>query len=354
MEEEKGFRLSLAIPGEKLLEKMWDSLTSNAIVPAIKPWFISRDGRAQAEVRRYEVLALAQAKADAADIKCGRKRFDTNGKLIAIPGTAKSDPTLPLFPGERVEPKLDMGLVVAAATTARAADIVRAEVNVAQTVLVAEGMLAESSEPTPEDAVDDDWLLTWRDHVSKVSSEKLQHLWASALAGEVAAPGSYSIRTLDFLRTLSQKEAEEISKIAQFFIQGNIVKDVDPILKDGGLTFGELLQVQELGVISGVGVTGLATTFSSEHNDKFMRALRSHDKILIIERDEIIDLRLKVYKFTALGNEIMRLGKFKANTDYLRNVGKKIAALGYTVMIADVIGATKNVVEYQNAENIPI
>lgn len=352
MEEEKGFKLSVAVPGEKLLEKMWDSLADNAIVPFLKSWLISRDGKAHAEVRRYEVLALAQAKADAVDIKSGKKRFETGGQLISV-ATADHPKLSPiLLPNERVEPTLDIGAFVAAATVARAADLIRSEVNVAQTVIIAEEILAESLKPTPQNSVDDDWLLTWRDHVSKVSSEKLQYLWASALAGEVTAPGSFSIRTLDFLRTLSKAEAQEISEVAQYYLQGGIVKDVEPIVNGDGVSFGDLLRMQELGILVGVGGAGLANTFSSVASDKFVRVLRSHDKLLVIERDDMVDLRVPVYKFTTLGQQIMDLGNFKANTTYLRNVGQRIASQGYRVVMADVINISSNEVEFDNEEVI--
>ena len=38
-----------------------------------------------------------------------------------------------------------------------------------------------------------------------MSSEELQTLWGRTLAGEIKSPGSYSLRTLDFLKNLSHK-----------------------------------------------------------------------------------------------------------------------------------------------------
>ena len=36
----------------------------------------------------------------------------------------------------------------------------------------------------------------------------LQELWGKVLAGEIQQPGSYSLRTLDVLSAMTQKEAE--------------------------------------------------------------------------------------------------------------------------------------------------
>jgi len=56
--------------------------------------------------------------------------------------------------------------------------------------------------------VDTDWTLQYFDHAQDVCDEDMQKLWARILAGEVAKPGSYSKRTLQFLKTLDKKEAE--------------------------------------------------------------------------------------------------------------------------------------------------
>ncbi|WP_273163754.1 DUF2806 domain-containing protein [Massilia timonae] len=350
--EEKEYKLSLAVPGERLLEKMWDSLSINGIATLLKPWSISREGKAHAEVRRYEVLSLAQAKADAADIRAGKKRFDNDGKLVSLPRVECSSTISPPTHDRRLEPTLEIGNIMLAATTARASDLIRSEVNIAETVLLAEQILAENPNPAPSESIEDDWLAIWRDHVSKVSSERLQYLWASALAGEVAAPGSYSIRTLDFLRTLSKVEAEEIAEVAQYQLQGAIVKDVEPILSDDGLSFGDLLKMRELGILAGVGGTGLATKYSSVEDDRYIRVLRSHDKLLIVQRDEMVDLKLTVFKFTTLGQQIMELGNFKANIKYLRNVGRRLVAQGYRVVMADLVSISPTEVEYKNEEEI--
>ena len=47
-----------------------------------------------------------------------------------------------------------------------------------------------------------------------MSSEELQTLWGRVLAGEIKSPGTFSLRTLEFLKNTSHEEALKIAKLA--------------------------------------------------------------------------------------------------------------------------------------------
>src|SRR5262245_53579934 len=70
------------IPGERLLIKMWGTLLDNGFGGLLRPWQMRREGRAAAQVRRYEILSVAQANRDAAEIAGGVKTLDENDNLI--------------------------------------------------------------------------------------------------------------------------------------------------------------------------------------------------------------------------------------------------------------------------------
>ena len=55
------------LPGEKLVIKLWETLAEKGVGSLLSPWQAGRDGRARIEVRRQEILILAQAEKDAAD-----------------------------------------------------------------------------------------------------------------------------------------------------------------------------------------------------------------------------------------------------------------------------------------------
>ena len=73
------------------------------------------------------------------------------------------------------------------------------------------------------------------------------------LAGEIKFPGSFSLRTLEFLKNISHEEALKIAKLAPFKLgPRHIVKSDEKLLDSEGITFDLLLDLQNLGVTCGV------------------------------------------------------------------------------------------------------
>lgn len=67
--------------------------------------------------------------------------------------------------------------------------------------------------------VDSDWISTFFDSVANVSNEDMQLLWGKVLAGEVEHPGSFSLRTLNVLKNLTQKEASIFCEISPYILR---------------------------------------------------------------------------------------------------------------------------------------
>lgn len=62
------------------------------------------------------------------------------------------------------------------------------------------------------ESVDLDWTTQFINHAQDVSDAEMQILWGRILAGEVADPGTYSKRTISFLRTLEKWEAQAFTE----------------------------------------------------------------------------------------------------------------------------------------------
>lgn len=324
------------LPGEKLLIKLWETIAEKGIGALLSPWQTRREGIAHAEVRQRELLLLAQAEVDAADVRAGKKRLLEDGRLITLRPGQSIEAVDNQVPDTRVEPVLSLEMLTDRGLQNLAADEARKEIGVSRAIIYAEEALAEDTQVPPERKVDDDWLHAWRENAGRVSSQDLQRLWGSVLAGEVKSPGTYSIRTLDFLRTLSRKEAEQISMLATFALEGRIIRSEKAYLEAKGVTFDLLLRMQQLGVVSGVEGVGLSTSFRTQTEGAYMRALRSHGKAVIVKNeDPSKELKLEVYLLTEVGGQILGLGQFSPDLEYLRQVGKRVAAMGFEVQLAD-------------------
>lgn len=344
----------MGFPGEKLVIKLWETLAEKGIGSLLVPGKMIREGKARNEVRRAELLMLAQAEVDAAEIRAGRKYVGVDGTLCLLSScnqltesTSHSD--------KQIEPQINIGSLALSSASRKTAQEARKEINVSKAIIHAEDILANDSQVPPGRAVEDDWLFVWQEYVGRVSTEDLQQLWGKILAGEVKSPGTHSIRTLDFLKGTSKSEAEQISKLAEFVIAGCIFRDFQQHFEEAGLTIGSFLAMQELGVLSGVELIGLTNSFSSIVPDRFIYPLVSNGKVLVVTHEDATKtLTIKSYLLTKVGRQLIGLGSFKPNIEYLQMAGKEILKQGFTVELADYVQATEDKWQYFNAEKVDV
>ena len=78
-------------PGEGLLIKLWETVDKFG-TGLLSPVQIRREGKARADVRRYETLRDAETKRDVEELQAGRRILDVRGKLL--PGPESPSPHL--------------------------------------------------------------------------------------------------------------------------------------------------------------------------------------------------------------------------------------------------------------------
>ena len=332
--------------GEQLLIKMWETLIKEGIGSLASPWQIKRQGRAHAEVRKEELLLLAQAEVDAQAIREGKKRLTQDFKIVD--SQHSENHFLIEYQDERKEPSLAIEHMSERHASAKAAAELQEEINLNKTIILAEQLITNSDSAPPQEEIGADWLTRWRDSARKVRSEELQQLWAQALAGELKSPGSYSLRTFDFLRNISKSEAEMISRLAPFVTKGVIYRD--PLLDASGINFSFLLEMEDIGVVSGIKGGGLEQTLKSISAEKFQSVIVSGSKVLIIE-DPTTEKQLKMdcYKLSSIGAEVLSLGNFPKNIEHLKNIGTQIKLKGFSVKFADWVQGADGGGHYFNA-----
>jgi hypothetical protein len=209
----------------------------------------------------------------------------------------------------------------------------------------------------PQEEIDEDWLYKWKNYASEVSKEELQQIWGKLLAGELKSPGKYSLRTIDFLKNISQNDALLIEKVAQFNISECISKDENEknIMIQNGVSFKNLLYLQELGLLYGVDSLGLAMTYNSDIQGSFQKVLISNKKALILtHKDDSKKITLKMHGISTLGSEVLSLGSFNSNKEYLISIGKRFAKEGFEVSLADCKKINEEEVYVENAIKIEV
>lgn len=310
-------------PGEQLLIKLWETLADKGIGNLLKPWQTRRQGLAEIAVKRFEVLALADAEKQADEIRAGRFKI-SQGKHINLVSTLGTDATID------DEPTLHE-----VANRIAVSDTIRKEVNVAKAISYAEDSLRDDPSPPSDEGIDPDWLFRWRDYASGVSSDEAQELWGRILAGEVKNPGACSYRLLEFVRNLTTSEAQLIGKIAPFVLSGSIPRNSD--LGNFGISNNELRLLQEFGILSGLEALGLSVTYKSVFKERFACILRCHKRGLVVEHaDPSKNLKFEVYPVTSLGSQVFKLGSFEANEEHLIVFAKELIKQDFNVSLADV------------------
>jgi Protein of unknown function (DUF2806) len=136
--------------------------------------------------------------------------------------------------------------------------------------------------PTAPDApteIDDDWLNFFVRVSEEKSSEELQQLFGKILAGEIRRPGSFSLRTVQLMSTISKRDAEALSTLVSYALQGAILPFV--IGDNGKPNEGERLLLVELGIAGHPArIGGMAINYDISPKQPFLLTA-SHRGILI-------------------------------------------------------------------------
>jgi hypothetical protein len=325
------------LPGEKLIAKVWETLAEKGIGGLLGPWQIRREGRARAEVRRYDLLMEEQAKQELEHVRSGQMQLDRRGRLVEV--SVRPKPKQPEPPGQvgLPTPPNDAQAFLRYALQQGAIREAERVLTLRRIAIYAE----EEAEGVSDDAVSDepvdpDWFARWRRNAEDANDELLKRLWARVLAGEVRQPKSFSFRTLDFLRNVSGEEANLIQRLAPLVADGGFIHR-DELLTDMGFTYSRLMEIQDLGILTGVNVVGTIIEVKNQSNDgSFLGAVRCHEKLLyIISDDPDKKISFPVISLTRVGREILSLGKFNADISYLKALGQKLKEQGLKVLIGD-------------------
>jgi hypothetical protein len=339
-------------PSETLLIR-WSEIVERLGVGLLSPAQIRREGKAHADVRRYEMLLDGQTRRELPDVTAGRLILDRSGKLVPPPrstghGEERKEPHL-IFPREE-EPLL------ITAHRRELADAAYRLLNLRKIVVLAEEEMertaADNGASTAEEAtpaIDLDWLYRWKEFAERVSIEEMQRLWAKILAGEIGRSGLYSLRTLIFLFSLTKAEAELITGAANFCIKGYnkevVIYHHPAYLSAKGLTFQNLLALQDLGILTGVQLESpLQYQYAFERKGDYgFVPLTYGGKTIAVYKAKDPSLTIPVYIVTRVGAELLLLGTFEVVSDYLYMCAKHIKEQqNLNVFIGDV-DATRSI-----------
>lgn len=319
-------------PGEKLVLKLWETLAEKPLCGLLRPYQMKREAEANLTIKRKEIIMLAQAEKEADRIRNGECLNDqVNHKLL-----------IPSIEGDKVEPVIDLNELYIGVRDEIIADKIRLDSNVAKAILIAEDILSKDNSEPPQEKINDDWLYRWRDKSSQVTSVELQELWGSVLAGEVKQPGSFSLRTIDFLSGLTQYEAILIEKMKSLVFDNKYIfresttasVDLQP-----WLTIDEVLELLELGVISEIRIPGLGITHEVPAGKGKVMFYNSEKIIFVQGGASDIGITVGIIPLTKLGRELLAFGTIAPNFEMFLLLARYIKSKVGNAKIFDILSS---------------
>lgn len=175
-----------------------------------------------------------------------------------------------------------------------------------------------------EEPVDKDWILRFFNSVEDISNEKMQKIWGKILAGEIKKPNTFSFRTLEVLKNLTQEEAQLFTEISEFVMETKdlcFIPSNGNLLEKYGISYEKILNLEESGLINArsIGLTNniLPDEQTCINNNKLVCLFKVTSKVKQ-------DIDISVYQFTKAGIQLLKIIDKKSNDTYAKDFFKQI------------------------------
>ncbi|MCQ8879924.1 TIGR03899 family protein [Pseudoalteromonas shioyasakiensis] len=178
---------------------------------------------------------------------------------------------------------------------------------------------------------DSDWVERFIALCEDTSNESMQKLWAKILAGETVSPGTFSIKSLQTLKQMTQREADALQKCtaicgfnekdhSHLILLGFYKKpSIFDLLRKGnkvslnlgkaGISFPDVLTLMDIGLIYRKEIESGVLKSEQELNLAFL-----NQRVTLKSKNN--DLVLSYYKFTQTGDELRKLINTPINKGY--------------------------------------
>lgn len=266
--------------------------------------------RKNADAKAYEITTITRA-IDAAKRIHNIPVIYNNGEISAWQKPDDGTLILEDMPiAARAERRLDF-------TERRRQDNIENITAVAATQLTGETVVGD-------DSPGEDWIARFFTSAQDINSKQMQDLWGRILSGEIKRPGSFSLRTIDFIRNISNSEAELFERVGRlaFRTNGNAFISTDDkkwLVEERGIREADHFLLAELGILYPTDLQ--LTTFATESTSEMV--FRIHDHILFIARGQIkAPIKMQVWKFTGIGFEMLPLLHHHVDIGYIEKIAK--------------------------------
>ena len=170
----------------------------------------------------------------------------------------------------------------------------------------------------PNEPIDQRWARRFFENATEISDDETQKLWAKILAGETKKKGSFSLRTLEAMKNLSQEEAKLFQEYSQYFLyerNKTYLVNIDTINNQFGISHENCMVLENAGLLFTQPkrvalfneVVGVKLLFFTKKLCFFAKHLKSNTTI-----------PLDILLLTSVGHELFSLVPQDSNTEYMK------------------------------------
>ena len=146
-----------------------------------------------------------------------------------------------------------------------------------------------------------DWIHIYFESAKNTSDAYMQNVWAKVLARELSYPDSFSYKTLDALKNMSETEFKLFEKLSMMNVNGVIY--TGDYLDENGFSWVTLQKLKEFGLIS---LDGSQRTISVEPQRVAYQIINKQYVIVFKnENDEKVDNEVESYLLTSVAEELL-------------------------------------------------
>ncbi|MBA7561405.1 hypothetical protein ES708_03043 [subsurface metagenome] len=189
-----------------------------------------------------------------------------------------------------------------------------------------------------DEPVDEDWIYDFYNNCQDVSNKEMQRLWGRILAGEIAQPGTYSLKTLVTVRTIRKEEAEYFNTLGTFTWTDDggeyycFIYDHDhQVIRHTNFLFISLLQLQSLGLIYYQDFGYKINNIDKQCNIYYHGLFHT----IIPPQGSKKNLDLGIIMLTNVGQELMPLVDAEPLEEYRIHIVEQWKSAGWIVEVAN-------------------
>lgn len=189
---------------------------------------------------------------------------------------------------------------------------------------IADEIYAEMPHPIEEKVNNFDWFLRFYEAVGNISNEEMQELWAKILAGEINNLSSISLRTIDVLKNMSQRDAQLFEKICSHSFKINneyFLPNYDSYINRCNISYGDIMKLSEQGLIHN------GALMSKTNSRPYLKIACINNGLLMTQKakdNTTNSFNIQHYKFTLVGNEIASLNDITVSDEDFIAFGNEI------------------------------